>query len=60
MDISHAYLLEHEKYNRKIITKKNTCCIGIFLFLISLFIAKIQIYILNKNDDYLSDLSSSQ
>lgn len=61
MDISHAYLLEQERYKRKIITKKCSCCIGLCLFMISFFFAKLQIYFLNKNDDdYLTDLSLSQ
>lgn len=61
MDISYAYLLEQEKYNRKIITKKRTCCLGCSFFLLSLLFAKLQIYLLNKHDDdYLTDLSSSQ
>ena len=60
MDISQAYLLEQEKYNRKIMTKRCTCCLGFSFFLISLLFAKLQIYLINQHDNYLTDLSSSQ
>lgn len=63
MDISNAYLLENENRgnNYKIINRKKACCMGCCFFIISFFLAKLQIYFMNHDgDEYLDyDTSSS-
>jgi len=61
MDISNAYLLENEnrKNNYKINSRKKACFMGCSFFIISFLFAKLQIYIMNRDDDDYLDYDTS-